>query len=330
MSLILANQKQKSNVSIILKNALFHKLIELSSSPKKILHFITRIKIMKIRSYIDLIRLNRPVGIVLLALPCLFGIFLAAKNSTEFSVDALIKDVLLFIIGAVLMRSAGCIVNDIFDRDFDAKVARTKLRPLASGALKLREALILLALLLFAGLIILLQFNHYTVIAGFIALGLVALYPLMKRVTFYPQIFLGITFNYGILMADLAINEKLFVSTMALFVACIIWTLIYDTIYAFQDIEDDIKIGVKSSAIKFSSRPQVTLIALSIAMFALVFLVGVLQNFGARFYFFSAAAFFYEIFLVLRCDYSSPPLCLKAFKANVVVGILILLAIIFG
>ena len=190
--------------------------------------------------------------------------------------------------------------------------------------------MILLALLLFAGLIILLQFNHYTVIAGFIALGLVALYPLMKRVTFYPQIFLGITFNYGILMADLAINEKLFVSTMALFVACIIWTLIYDTIYAFQDIEDDIKIGVKSSAIKFSSRPQVTLIALSIAMFALVFLVGVLQNFGARFYFFSAAAFFYEIFLVLRCDYSSPPLCLKAFKANVVVGILILLAIIFG
>ena len=327
---MLVNQKQKSNDSIMSKNALFCKLIELSSIPKKIWPFITCIKIMKIRPYIELIRLNHPVGIALLALPCLFGIFLAAKNSVDFSVGALIKDVLLFIIGAVLMRSAGCVINDIFDRDFDTKVVRTKLRPLASGALKLYEALIFLALLLSAGLIILLQFNHYTIIAGFIALGLVVIYPLMKRLTFYPQIFLGITFNYGILMADLAINEKLFISTMVLFAACIFWTLIYDTIYAFQDIEDDIKIGIKSSAIKFSSRPPATLIGLSMTMFVLVFFVGILQNFGVRFYFFTAVAFFYETFLVLRCNYSSPPLCLKAFKANVVVGILILLAIIFG
>jgi len=152
----------------------------------------------------------------------------------------------------------------------------------------------------------------------------------MKRITFYPQIFLGITFNYGILMADLAINEKLFVSTLVMFLACIIWTLIYDTIYAFQDIEDDIKIGVKSSAIKFSARPQATLSVLTLAMFALIFFLGILQNFGAQFYFFAALAFLYELFLVLRCNYSSPSLCLKAFKANIVVGILILLAIIFG
>ena len=289
----------------------------------------------KIKNYLELIRINRPTGIILLALPCLFGIFLAVKNFAiaggfEGGVWPSLKIMALFIVGAVLMRSAGCIINDIFDRDFDAKVARTKMRPLASGAIKLREALILLALLLLASLLILLQFNFYTIVAGFVVLGLVVLYPLMKRLTFYPQIFLGITFNYGILMADLAINEKLFVSTMVLFCACVIWTLIYDTIYAFQDIEDDIKIGVKSSAIKFSARPQTTLCALTLAMFALIFVVGILQNFGARFYFFAAVAFLYELFLVLRCDYSSPALCLKAFKANVVVGILILLAIIFG
>jgi len=279
-------------------------------------------------------RLNKPAGTLLLMLPCWFGIFLATKNSAylarPFAFIDTIKLLALFSLGAVLMRSAGCIINDIFDRDFDAKVARTKLRPLASGALKLHEALILLALLLLASLMILLLFNIFTIVAGFLALGLAACYPLMKRFTFYPQLFLGITFNYGILMADLAINEKLFVSTMALFASCVIWTLIYDTIYAFQDIEDDIKIGIKSSAIKFSTRPQATLGMLSCLMFALIFLVGAMQNFSQWFYFFAALAFFYELFLVLRCNYSSPALCLKAFKANVVVGALILLAIIFG
>jgi len=284
----------------------------------------------KIKLYIEIMRVNRPSGIFLLALPSLFGIFLAAKNNDNFGFFGLIKMVALFVVGAVLMRSAGCIVNDILDRKFDAQVARTKLRPLASGALELREALALLVILLFGGLVILLQFNFYTIVAGFVALGLVVLYPLMKRLTFYPQIFLGITFNYGILMADLAINEKLFVSTMALFAACVIWTLIYDTIYAFQDIEDDIKIGVKSSAIKFSARPQAALFVLTLAMFVLVSLVGILQSLGGKFYFLVALAFFYELFLVLRCNYSSPALCLKAFKANVSVGILILLAIISG
>ncbi len=291
---------------------------------------IVNFKMQKIKIYGELIRIGKPVGIFLLLLPCLFGIFLASKNADNFSSILLIKFILLFSCGSLIMRSAGCVINDIFDRKFDAKVARTKLRPLASGALKLREALVLLALLLLAGLFILLQFNFYVIVSGFVAVGLLAFYPLMKRLTFYPQIFLGFAFNYGILMADLAINEKVFVSTMTLFAACVIWTLIYDTIYAFQDIEDDIKIGVKSSAIKFSARPQATLGLLVVVMFALIFYVGVLQNFGERFYFFAALAFFYELFLVLRCDYSSPALCLKAFKANVVVGILILSGIIFG
>lgn len=288
----------------------------------------------KIPLFINLTRLNKPAGILLLLLPCLFGIFLAAKNSVYsargLDFFGLTKMLLLFGFGAALMRSAGCVINDIFDRDFDAKVARTKLRPLARGALKLWEALILLGFLLLGGLVVLLQFNIPTIVSGFLALGLVVFYPLMKRITFYPQIFLGITFNYGILMADLAINERLFVSTIALFAACVIWTLIYDTIYAFQDIEDDIKIGVKSSAIKFSARPRLTLSVFTAAMFALILFVGTWQNFSGRFYFFVGLAFFYELFLILRCNYSSPPLCLKAFKANIIVGILILVAIICG
>lgn len=284
----------------------------------------------KIKSYIQLTRIDKPVGILLLLLPCLFGVFLALKNSVNFLLVDAIKIIGLFVFGSIVMRSAGCVINDIFDRNFDKKVLRTKNRPLASGAILLSEALILLAILLIIGLLILLQFNFYTQIAGVVALGLVMLYPLMKRITFYPQIFLGITFNYGILMADLAINEKLFVSTLTMFCACIIWTLIYDTIYAFQDIEDDLKIGVKSSAIKFSKRPKSTLASLAAIMLILFLLVGICQNFEIKFYIFILLAFFYELFLILKCNYSSPNLCLKAFKANIWVGILILLAIFFG
>jgi 4-hydroxybenzoate polyprenyltransferase len=284
----------------------------------------------KISLFLDLIRFRKPVGTLLLAIPCWFGVILAGKNSANFSLFILLKMLFLFTVGAFLMRSAGCVINDIFDRKIDAKVERTKLRPLASGKLDMWSALVLLFVLLSLSLLVLLCFNKYVIGAGFLALALATFYPLMKRIIFYPQLFLGIAFNCGILMADLAINEKLFVSTMLMFAACVIWTLIYDTIYAFQDIEDDIKIGVKSSAIKFSARPQVTLFLLTLAMFALIFIMGNSQNFSARFYFFWALAFLYELFLVLRCNYSSPSLCLKAFKANAVVGIFILLAIIFG
>ncbi len=286
--------------------------------------------VKKIKLYTELSRINRPVGILLLALPCLFGVFLALKGNDNFSVGNAIKIIALFIFGSISMRSAGCVINDILDRNFDKKIARTKLRPLANDTLNLRQALVFLAFLLLISLFILLQFNSYTIASGLLALVLVVLYPLMKRITFYPQIFLGVTFNYGILMAGLAINQTVSVAGVTLFLACVIWTLIYDTIYAFQDIEDDATVGVKSSAIKFASRPQVTLAVLTLTMFALIFYVGFLQNFGEKFYFFAAVAFFYELFLILKCNYASPALCLEAFKANVVVGILILLAIISG
>lgn len=288
----------------------------------------------KIKAFIDLTRINRPAGIMLLALPCWFGVFLAAKNTVYFAPDFtwgdLFRILFLFSLGAVLMRSAGCVINDIFDRKFDAQVARTKMRPLPSGRLSVLEAVVLLMVLLFLSLLILLQFNFYAIVAGLGALGLVVCYPLMKRITFYPQIFLGLTFNYGILMADLAINQAVTKSSLALFAACIIWTLIYDSIYAFQDIEDDLLVGVKSSAIKFAKNPKIIFTFLTAAMFVLIGFVGFLQDFYLWFYLLLAVAFFYEIYLVIACDYSDPRYCLKVFKANVWVGILILAAIILG
>ncbi len=288
----------------------------------------------KLKAFIDLSRINKPAGIALLALPCWFGIFLAAKNSIYFAPDftwgELLEMLFLFSLGAVLMRSAGCVINDILDRKFDEQVARTKSRPLPSGRLGVAEALVLLGVLLLLSLLILLQFNFYTIVAGLGALALVALYPLMKRITFYPQIFLGLTFNYGILMADLAINQAITQSSLTLFAACVIWTLIYDTIYAFQDIDDDLLVGVKSSAIKFATSPRVILASLVLLMFALIFYVGFLQEFEPWFYLIAGAALFYELFLVLSCNYADWRYCLQAFKANIWVGVLILSAIILG
>lgn len=282
---------------------------------------------MKIlKHYINLTRINRPAGIALLALPCLFGFFLAAQTVENFD----LKYPLLFVFGAIIMRSAGCIINDILDREFDKKVARTKSRPLASGDLSLFQALLLLAILLLFGLLILLQFNNYVRIAGVVALGLVVAYPLMKRITFYPQIFLGLTFNYGILMADLQLHRSIELSSVLLYLACIIWTLIYDTIYAFQDIEDDLKVGVKSSAIKFQQNPKIILTSLMSVMLVLIGLAGFLQNLAIHFYITLAIAFVYLGFIITHLDYSNQKQCLKGFKDNVAVGILILFAIILG
>ncbi len=274
--------------------------------------------------YIRLMRADKPVGTLLLLLPCWFGVFLANHSGGSSQWHFL----LLFAAGAFVMRSAGCVVNDIFDRKFDQKVARTKNRPLASGAIKLPQALILLALLLVAGFWILLQFNIYVIASGFVAVGLAACYPLMKRVTFYPQIFLGIAFNYGILMANLQLKENIDEPALLLYLACIIWTLIYDSIYAFQDIEDDLKIGVKSSAIILKKYPKQILLSLAVVMFALIYKVAVLAGLAAHNFIFLAIAFFYLVAIIFKTNYSNGPSCLKAFQENFLVGLLILFALI--
>lgn len=280
--------------------------------------------------YLRLMRLNQPTGIWLLFLPCLFGIFFSFKKLTNPDYSHLIEVVFLFFVGAILMRSAGCIINDLIDQKFDKKVARTKDRPLASGKISRFHAFLLLAILLFLSFLILLQFNVATIFSGFVAIILVATYPLMKRLTYYPQVFLGLTFNFGILMSGLAVLGSISYGSLILYLAAIIWTVIYDTIYAFQDIEDDLKIGVKSTAIKFKNNPKTTLTLLNFILFLLLTLLGWKEGFESGFFLAILVADLFLNHKIKSCDFSNSQNCLKVFKANIWVGLLILLAIILG
>ncbi|MBM5781990.1 MAG: 4-hydroxybenzoate polyprenyltransferase [Pelagibacterales bacterium] len=279
--------------------------------------------------YINLARLNRPTGIYLLFLPCLFGIFLSLKK-TDFTLAKSLYFIFIFALGSIFMRSAGCIINDFFDRKFDILVQRTKNRPLASEKITQKEALLFLILLLLVSFLLILQFNKYTILSGFFALILVVTYPLMKRITYYPQIFLGLTFNFGIIISSLAILEKITFECFLLYLSAIIWTLIYDTIYAYQDIEDDLKVGIKSTAIKFGNQPQAILIALTIAMFSLLIYMGISKMFSIWFFALIAAAFIILFTKSITCDFKNPKDCLKVFKDNVFIGSLISLAILLG
>ncbi|OFW80997.1 MAG: hypothetical protein A2887_01825 [Alphaproteobacteria bacterium RIFCSPLOWO2_01_FULL_40_26] len=285
---------------------------------------------MLFSNHLKLVRLHQPTGIWLLFLPCLFGIFLAIKKLPALNVVETFHIIFLFFIGSIVMRSAGCIINDLFDQKFDEKVARTRNRPLVCGKVSRRQALILLTLLLFLGLLILLQFNLKTILSGFFALVLVISYPLMKRITYYPQIFLGLTFNFGILMSSLAILETIDVSSLILYFCCMIWTVIYDTIYAFQDIEDDLHIGVKSTAIKFQNSPKKILLSLSVMMYLGLIYLGLREEFKTDFFAILFLPFFFLIYKIKKCDFKNSKNCMAIFKANLWIGVLILTAIIAG
>lgn len=276
--------------------------------------------------YLQLIRFNKPIGTWLLFLPCLLGMALMSKNQ-QFNWQYL---AFLFFAGSFLMRSAGCVINDIFDRKFDVKVARTKNRPIASGTISLNQALVFLAILLFLAFLILLQFNLKTIILGFLSLIFVISYPLMKRITFYPQVFLGLTFNLGILFASVAVSEKITLPALLLYFSCIIWTIIYDTIYGYQDLEDDLKIGVKSTAIKFGANPQKILFSLAVVFFTLLILLGILAGFEFVYFILTGLAFFHLSCQVRTCNFKDGADCLKKFKSNIWVGIILLIAIILG
>lgn len=285
---------------------------------------------MSIKNYIKLTRLNQPVGILLLFLPCLFGISLSLKSLPDFYFLESLKIIGLFFLGSIIMRSAGCVINDLTDQKFDEKVARTRSRPLAAKNISRRAAFILLGFLLFFGLLILLQFNAATILSGFVAMILVITYPLMKRVTYYPQVFLGLTFNFGVLMTSLALLGRISLSATILYFACIIWTVIYDTIYAYQDIEDDLKIGVKSTAIKFQNNPKKVLTFLNFLLFLTLIFLGSKAKFESGFFLAILVADLLLNHKIKNCDFSDSQQCLKVFKANVWVGILILTAIILG
>lgn len=200
----------------------------------------------KITSYLDLIRFYKPIGFLLLMWPCWFSLSLL-----KLEINLLLSWLIIFLMGSFFMRSAGCIINDIVDKEIDKNVYRTALRPLASGNISLTEASILLFILLFLSLLILLQFKFFTMIIGLLSIPFVILYPFAKRFTHFPQIILGLIFSWGILIVAYEFNQKINLNHIVLYVACVFWTIGYDTIYAYQDKVDDIKNSIKSTAVFF-------------------------------------------------------------------------------
>ena len=202
-----------------------------------------------LKIFIDLTRLNKPIGFMLLFWPCSWG--LAYANSVNQNLNLFLNYTLLFFLGSVLMRSAGCIFNDIVDKDFDKKVNRTKKRPIASGKISITHSFFYVIILCLLAFLVLIQFNNLTIILGMGSMFLAFSYPFMKRITYWPQLFLGITFNWGIIMGWTAMNNSISMEIIILYIAAIFWTLGYDTIYGAQDMSDDEIIGLKSTSIKF-------------------------------------------------------------------------------
>jgi 4-hydroxybenzoate polyprenyltransferase len=272
--------------------------------------------------YAILARFDRPIGSWLLFLPGLWAIFFAAPTA-----GAAVRLTILFGIGAVVMRGAGCVVNDLWDRKMDRQVERTKTRPLASGALRPVDALVFLALLCAIGLVVLLQLNNAARLLGVASLALVALYPLAKRVTWWPQIVLGVTFGWGAPMGYAAAAGTLHWPALWLYLAAIVWILGYDTIYAHQDREDDALIGVKSTARLFGANTRPFLAACYGATIFFAALAMGQSWLGLLFLSLPAALLARQIFLL---DIGDPALCLELFKSNLEVGLAIALAILIG
>ncbi|KXL43388.1 hypothetical protein M433DRAFT_70157 [Acidomyces richmondensis BFW] len=241
--------------------------------------------------YAELIRLDKPTGTYYLFLPCLFSTLLAAPLTNPItSPSTLLGTSLLFFTGAFIMRGAGCTINDLWDRNLDPHVARTRLRPIARGAISVRQAIPYLGVQLLAGLGILLQFPYQCVFYGVPSLALVAIYPLAKRVTNYPQFVLGLTFSWGAFMGfpalgiDLFSNIPALVSAACLYSSCVAWTIVYDMIYAYQDIRDDAKAGIKSIALAQESNAKAFLGAVSVLQIALLAGAGIAAGAGPIFY----------------------------------------------
>ncbi|MDC0059474.1 4-hydroxybenzoate octaprenyltransferase [Pelagibacteraceae bacterium] len=279
----------------------------------------------KLQIFIQLARLNKPIGFMLLFWPCAWGLTLAYyfDNGTFLY----LKHIILFFLGSVLMRSAGCIFNDIVDKDLDEKVERTKKRPLASGKISIFGALVYVMLLCLAALIILLQFNLLTKILGLASMFLAFSYPFMKRVTYWPQFFLGLSFNWGIIMGWTSITNSLSIEPFILYLSAIFWTLGYDTIYGLQDIKDDEIIGVKSTSIKFKKNAKF-FISTSYAiclLFIIIFCLMIeINKYLLLFFTLFAASLIYQI-KIFKAD--DPNSCLSAFKFNNVTGIFAFLLI---
>jgi 4-hydroxybenzoate polyprenyltransferase len=274
------------------------------------------------RPYARLARLDRPIGTWLLLFPGWWGIALASR----FWPDPVLLT--LFAVGAVAMRGAGCTLNDIADRDYDAQVARTQPRPLPSGTISVRQAGLFLLLQLAFGAAVLLSFNRLTILLGFAVLGLIGTYPFMKRITYWPQVFLGLNFNWGALIGWTAVTGELAWPAILLYLGGVLWTVGYDTIYAHQDKEDDLRIGVKSSAIALGSHTRPWLFAFYGAAILFWGAAGCVSGLGALFWVGLAGAGLQLAWQAAQVETDDPADCLAKFRSNRAVGWLMLVGIV--
>jgi len=279
--------------------------------------------------FIELTRLKKPIGYMLLFWPCAWGLTIVYDFSSNLKIYFFY--LMLFFLGSVLMRSAGCIVNDVLDRKFDQKVFRTKDRPIASGKISVQLGLVYACLLCFLAFLVLANFNLFTIIIALASMPLAFTYPLMKRFTYWPQFFLGITFNYGLILGWTSINPEINLIPLVFYLGAIFWTLAYDTIYGFQDIKDDEIIGLKSTSIKFKSNPVIFLYFCYTTFLSSLILIGFLSEFS-KLYFLSLILIISHMYFMQlnKFDLNNPDICLKIFKSNNFLGLIIFISLLIG
>ncbi|MDC0057622.1 UbiA family prenyltransferase [Pelagibacteraceae bacterium] len=274
----------------------------------------------KINNYLELIRINKPIGFMLLLWPCWFSL-----AYIDLSQQKLISYYIIFFLGSVVMRSAGCIINDLADQNIDSAIERTALRPIAAKKISSLHALIFLIILLSIGLLILLQFKTETILVGLVCAPLIVLYPFMKRITFWPQLFLGIVFNWGIIICSIEFFGIFTKEFFILYLACVLWTIGYDTIYAFQDLNDDKKNKIKSTAVLFDDKGKYLVLASYTLMFVLIGYLTLNKTNEPIIFLFLLAIFIYIFSNLITWDHKSESNSGKKFRQNNLFGAMIFL-----
>ena len=277
-----------------------------------------------LQPYLLLTRLDRPIGVWLLLLPCWWSIALATPKMPDLVM------LVLFAAGALVMRGAGCTFNDMVDSDFDCQVVRTASRPIASGLISMKQAFFFLVLQLLLGLAILLTFNLFAVLVGLASLSIVAIYPFMKRITYWPQAVLGLAFNWGALLGWAAVRGDIEAPAFVLYVAGVLWTLGYDTIYAHQDKDDDKLIGVKSTALRFQKDTSKWITCFYTGTICLLACTGYMTDLGWTFFVGLGFATAHLLWQVITLDIDDIESCSQRFKSNRNFGLIVFVSILVG
>lgn len=277
-----------------------------------------------VQPYLILMRADRPIGTWLLLFPCWWAVVFASQGRADWMM------LVLFALGSFIMRGAGCVMNDLADRNLDGQVARTKTRPIPNGDVTPMQAAAFMGALCLAGLAILVQFNPFSIALGVGSLALVFIYPFCKRFTYWPQVVLGLTFNWGALLGWAAVTGRLDPAAFCLYIAGLFWTLGYDTIYAHQDKEDDVMVGIKSTALKLGEKTKPALLVFYGLCLASLVSAGALMQVSVYYYLGLGAVALHFIHQVVTLDIDNPARCLALFKANSQIGWLVLGAIVLG